>query len=137
MTAEVEFSGRKVAVILMVLFLAGFVLQILLVRADRRTALEEVQFPTAAGDYDFFPVPGNLAAGDVVARFEGRSLVAAVDTTENMPGFRLDRLGKEETGKFEVYRLREGEDGADKGLLFLKTGPKRFLAVREQTTASP
>jgi hypothetical protein len=54
-----------------------------------------------------------------------------------MPAFRLDRIGKEETGRFEIYRLKEGEDMAEKGLLFLKTGPKNFLAVREQSAVSP
>ncbi len=137
MTSAANLPGRKSALVLTALFLAGFTVQILLVRADRRTALEAVEFPTAAGDTNFFPVPEGLAVGDPVVRFEDRAMVAAVDKIENMPGFRLDRLGKDETGRYSIYRLREGEDGAEKGFLFLKTGPKKFLPVREQTSASP
>jgi hypothetical protein len=137
MTSAMEIPGRKSAVVLMALFLAGFIAQILLVRTDRRTALEEVQFPTAVGDTSYFPVPEGLAAGDLLVRFEGRVLVAATGKIENMPGFRLDRVGRDETGRFAIYRLNERKNGAEEGFLFLKTGPKHFLAVREQTSVSP
>lgn len=137
MTSAVDFPGRKSALVLMALFLTGFILQILLVRADRRTALEEVQFPTAAGDSSYFPVPENLTASNPLVRFKGRMLVAAQDKIKSIPGFRLDRVGKDETGRFQIYRLREGEEGAEEGLFFLKTGPKKFLPIREQTSAAP
>ena len=133
MTSAVDFPGRKSALVLMGVFLGGFILQILLVRADRRTALEEIQFPTAAGDKDYFPEPDDIAVGDPVVRFEDRTLEVAVAKIETMPGFRLDRVGKDTTGRFSIYRLREGESG----FLFLKTGPKNFLPVRERTTAAP
>jgi hypothetical protein len=118
MTSAVDVPGRKSALVLMALFLTGFVLQIFLVRTDRRTALEEVQFPTAAGDTSYFPVPENLTVSNPLVRFEGRTLVAAADKIRSMPGFRLDRAGKDETGRFQIYRRREGEEGAEEGFFF-------------------
>ncbi len=137
MTSALDFPGRKSAVVLMAMFLAGFIIQILLVRADRQTALEEVQFPTAAGDTGYFPAPEHLTVGDPLVRFQNRTLVVAVEKIEKMPGFRLHRVGKDETGRFSIYQIKEGEDGAEAGFLFLKTGPKTFLPVHERSTASP
>ena len=133
MTSAVDFPGRKSALVLMALFLGGFLVQIFLIRADRRIALEEIQFPTAAGDIEYFPEPENFTVGDPVAHFEDRKLEVAAAKIKTMPGFRLDRVGKDATGRFSIYRLREGKDG----FLYLKTGPKSFLPVRERTTTAP
>ena len=124
-----ELPWKKAAMALVACFLVGYAVQLGVTVLDRGD-LESVVQPSAVGDSSYFAVPETLAVGDALATYEGQTLVAAARAPEKASSFSMIRIGREDSGAFDVYRAGDESDETLRDVFFLKTAPRRFLRVR-------
>lgn len=89
--------------------------------------LERVTEPTAVGDTAFVKEPPG-GTGPLGLTLEGRTLEMVKEA--KVRDGKLIREGKDDSGRYSIYRGEDEKAGIEKGQLYMKTAPNEFIEVK-------
>ncbi len=110
------------------LLLLGLVIYSQWVNRRERQAIEKLSELTAAGDRAFFPVPKKLDPKESLVTFKQQRLFPADRSIAREHDSLMLKLGKDDSGRYEVYRFSEEKPGRETHD-YLKIGLEQFLPV--------
>jgi len=100
------------------------------VARSERTSVEKLTENTAAGDRDYFPFPKKSDGDKMLVSFQGKKWFRADADTAKEHDSEMIRLGRDDSGRYEVYRwIKEKPDNAR---YYLKFDSERFLPIESK-----
>ena len=100
------------------------------VDAAKREKLERIDHPSALGDQAHFTREAEFPLRAKVVDWEGEPLYRAQKALSNRDDWRMEPVGREDSGQWMLYRLSRTKSPAEPGTLFLKVDSESYMALR-------